>query len=821
MIYQLGQVSNRDTQVLYFYRILRHNANNLGELYRYEDPETLVLEKPIEVTLDDVRMLEYHLDIPERTNRIPYIEFLSEDESILQKISELTELEVKSDELIIRGTLEGEVESVQVAIYWVPSLAYIEKMQTDIESVLGDLRNKANTLSGLIDGIGGNADYVVNLEGLVPNLVDIGSDNIGLIYDDSHYRLSGSLSSQLLISPGQSVISSLLKSQTGTLTVRDLSRDSKVYQGFYGGCLALSGTYTSLILKDITSTVFLNNIIADLVLIENCSAVIFRESLDVEGSSANVTRLEVRNSYLTIYQDISIRSLWCYRRSTVVLKKGIIGEIGFVEAGSSLVIDHPADDNKINLIKTTRLQGLFYASNPTEKYPYLEEIYLADKPISFQRSQVDDPIPVSKAIVDIHLQGNISGSPQSGPSGRIYSPFTNWYWSGDSRTVGLINTTHTDGQGFGGKGLSTLIDQKNNIVAGAQNHNLALWWGVNGLENGYAPVYQEIADSLGNNGMTFVCTVGRVFDTNSGGTLGDEGGYGSITIVEYNEKIKAWNENLKSELSSSNNIHILDVWKFIEDCLGTYTELELAAGKGNGLHYSGKLNQLIYDWVCEQITNSKSIQVDPHYSPFPEYIGKDLSDAYMGPLPNIQNIENNIGLGIMYGISLSEYGNNPVGWLYARLFRTYLMLGWYIKFSTNLTEEGRALLNPKTNAWSFGGFYSESSLLRKVKSNGTQAGLENFYYLVKLGGVMTGYEEGMDDLDKMRLIAGGAPTGNNSLTGCPQDGQFHENFFARGLVDARWIYDSTSSWIYPIGTGRMTYYSDKSVENPRQLNPNI
>ena len=148
------------------------------------------------------------------------------------------------------------------------------------------------------------------------------------------------------------------------------------------------------------------------------------------------------------------------------------------------------------------------------------------------------------------------------------------------------------------------------------------------------------------------------------------------------------------------------------------------------------------------------------------------------------------------------------------------MLGTYKRFSSNLTEEGRALLHPETGAWSFGTFYNESGLLDTVRTTGTQEGLENFYYMIKYGGVMTGYTADMDDYDKMRIIAGGAPTGNNSETGCPQDGQFHENYFASGIVDARWIYDSPSSWI-PYGTGRMTYYSDRSTTSGGTINQNI
>ena len=216
------------------------------------------------------------------------------------------------------------------------------------------------------------------------------------------------------------------------------------------------------------------------------------------------------------------------------------------------------------------------------------------------------------------------------------------------------------------------------------------------------------------------------------------------------------------------------------------------------------------------------VEVDTRFTPsnFIEYVTLDLSDTYMGTLPTVATIEQNIGLGIMYGICLSEYGDNPVGWLYARIFRTYLMLGYYKRFSHNLTDEGRALLDPETGIWSFGELYSESGLLAKVHADGSDTGLNNFYNMIKYGGKMTGYSSDMDDYDKLRIIAGGTPTGNNSGTGCPQDGEFHENWYAAGIVDARWIYDSPSPWI-PYGTGRMTYYADQRSAQGGTINPNI
>lgn len=638
MIYQLGQISNRDSQLLYMYRILRHDAATLNALYLTDTPDIFMLESPEEVTIDGELWYEYHLAITQVSNRIPYLEFHSESEQELLSISSLVEAEVKGNELILRGHTDALTELTSVMISWVPSLAYISDLQAKIEERLRDLAARYKADEQKIDSISVNSGYILQAEGITPNLVNIGKDETGLIYSDSNYMLSGAVEEQVLANPAQSTLESMLKAQIGTLLISDNLGHSKVYQGFYGGVIKLEGRFQTLVLRDIDSIVYLNRINAVNIVIENCQAVIFRQDLGTIGNSGDIGRLEVRNSYLTIFQPVIINSLWCYQRSTVVQKAGTLNEVGFVEAGSTLVYDNPSEENDIDTIDLAKIQGLFYTVNPPVDKEYLSEVFLDYKPISFQRGQVEDPLPMEEATVHIYLKH--SKSPDPGPS--------------------------------------------------------------------------------------------------PGPSPEPPGG----------------------------------------------------------------------------------LEVDTRYTPFPEYVSYTLSDSYMGVLPGYQNIENNIGLGIMYGISLFEYGNSPVSWLYARIFRTYLMLGWYKKYSTNLTEEGRALLNPETGMWSFGTFYNESQLLQKVRADGTQEGLENFYYLLKYGSVLTGYTEDMDDIDKMKIIAGGAPTGNNSETGCPQDHQFHENYYAAGIVDAAWIYDSSCTWV-PYGTGRMTYYSARGTSSGGPLNPNI
>ena len=596
MIYQLGQISNRDTHVLYFYRIIRQDNSKLNAIYRYDNPEIFILENATESS--ELGLFEYHLKVDEVANRVPYLEFNGKDEPTLKNIDRLTEVEVLPHELIIRGDID-RLDGVEVAIYWVPTLAYIAKIQAEIESVLGDISAQAEENARMIDRLSISSDYVMNVDGLVPNLVSIGSDDSGLIYDDSRYRLSGSLLPQRLSDPPQDLISGLLKSQSGTLVISDTLGESKVYQGFYGGCIKLSGKFKTLVLKDITSIVFLTAITAAYLIIDNCAAVMFREDLDKEGSSASVGKLELRNSYVTINQPISIDDVWCYRGSTLIKKRGYLGKLGFIEAGSTMIYENPSGRNSTEVLRMNPIQGSFYTINPGDDYPYLDELFLAQKPISFQRGQVEDPIPATKANVGIYLRHS-GGTPSPSPDGKIYSPFTTWYWSGDSRTVQLIAATGTDGKGYGGQSLPKLIEVESEIESEGSQHNIILWWGVNGLDYGaqaYADEYKKIANDVGSDAKVFVGTVGHCPDGTGSGKC--DGGSGQ-PLGPFNDQIEQFNQNLITALDQTQNVAVLDIAGYIKELENTHGAAWLTS---DNLHYKPEASQAIYDWVCDQITN--------------------------------------------------------------------------------------------------------------------------------------------------------------------------------------------------------------------------
>lgn len=599
MIYQISQVSNRDVQLLHTYRILRQPSKTLNAIYRYDNPAVYALEKPVMIHRDDEQLFEYHIPLSEPTTKIPFVEFDCENEMNLKHIEDFAEIEVTSTELIIRSTADNLSEPIEMRVYWVRSLKQISDILAEISAMIGDAKSRLQDIDSSIDGLRFAEKPVINEDSLAPNLVKIGTDEIGLIYDDSGFQLSGALAEQRFINAAQSVISSLLKVHNGTLSFVNQIRESRIFQGFTGGVLKIRGTFKNLVLRDIESSVILDDIDAHFILIDNCQAVLFCRDLQGNpGSSRNVNRMRIRNSNVAIRQSIIVKELWLWSRALLIQDAGRIEMVRFVDASCTLC----HRDGDIDAFAPSAVQGM---------YQTLDEVWLKQRTITYPGGQAENPIPVQKVNVKIKVTGS-GPSPGPGPgpspSGKIYSPYTDWYWSGDSRTVGLINVVGCAGQGYGGQGLAKLRQVTGEIVSGGNQKNILLWWGVNGLEDGYANVYEQIAQATGSNSVVFVATVGRVFNTSglpdSEDTIGQEGGGGSTTIEQFNANIETFNSNLKSQLSSYSDIHVLDVWDYIENTLmSDYTQVELSAGVGNGLHYSSTCYQKIYDWVCSQITN--------------------------------------------------------------------------------------------------------------------------------------------------------------------------------------------------------------------------
>ena len=210
---------------------------------------------------------------------------------------------------------------------------------------------------------------------------------------------------------------------------------------------------------------------------------------------------------------------------------------------------------------------------------------------------------VSLTCIDTKTSTFSSGSNWSYNSEHS-TTYKDWYWCGDSRTEGLINSTKVNGKAKVGAGVDTLKDFiSNGLKNDAKGKNLVLWWGVNDRKvDEYIKLYKDLAEDF--QGKIIVLTVGPVFNTSTNiddnvRTIGEEGGGGTTTLTTFNKEINDFNKKLISDLS---DIIVLNIDECITTLTKTYSKKDLAAGEGNGLHYSSLCYKLIEEWVRGQIT---------------------------------------------------------------------------------------------------------------------------------------------------------------------------------------------------------------------------
>lgn len=602
-MFDISAISNRDLQVLYEYRILRRPADKLTAILGGESFTTHIQEDSV---VED-EWYTYYLDTTPKEGQVPFLEFVAKTADDWRALAHLSKAEITEDGIKLYSTAEVPTD-MSVRIYWCRSLNQIESMLNDIAAMLGQFDADFEKLKEDIEYLKDHAVADSRPDGLVNNLVKIQKIEDKGTLVDSLYTIKKPEAKRVYVNISQKELDTMLHTFNESVEFRFMDNLRRVMQNWNGPIMKISGR-GNLILRNIKSQILISDW-KGYITITDCPDVHLQA--ESEDKICNIEHLKImRNScvYLENYTHY-IEYLTLLLNSTVRHRRGYVKSISYVGYGCTYWCADTVWIPGINYFsESDHTQNTVYNFNVLDILGTLQHdgnalLIYNSRCIGFKVANAD--VPSQPRIVNVDWDAQYSG----GDDDRVYTPYTSWYWSGDSRTVGLINTTHTDGQGFGGAGLSTLQSHKNDIISGANQHNLALWWGVNGLEAGYPAVYEEIATALSTNAVVFVCTVGRVFNT-GGGTMGTEGGSGDTPVEEFNERIEIWNDRLKEDLKSYTNIHIIDVWAHIEYLMAQYSQLELAAGVGNGLHYSALLNQKIYDYCESCITHSQSDKPTP------------------------------------------------------------------------------------------------------------------------------------------------------------------------------------------------------------------
>lgn len=384
MIYKISEVSNIETALLYPYRILRTASNTLNELLRYADPFLGQLHEYITKS----GVIEYYIDIELNANKIPFIEFINPD--LLPEIADIYEVETTEKQLIVRTTSILS-RPVDIAVYEVYSLQHIADLLSKLSTVLDENNDDVDTTADSIGDIQIQGKWVLTSDARMPDLVMIDKDNEGLLYGDSNYILSGSLSSQQLINVSQKTISSLLKCITGQLVIKTTDSSNRIFEGFYNGLITIDTNSDVLVFKNCNAVIQLNKIDCKTLILDNCPFVFFK------SDSCRVSTVEIRHSNVTIDSDTQIDRIMLSRISTVNQLRGKLGTLLLLEAGSFYYVPELSENNTIEHVEIKAVQGQFCVND--------KPVYLHHQNVSFRRGQVEDPLLVTELTVNITTTG--------------------------------------------------------------------------------------------------------------------------------------------------------------------------------------------------------------------------------------------------------------------------------------------------------------------------------------------------------------------------------------------------------------------------------
>ncbi|MBP5581715.1 MAG: hypothetical protein J6X85_08030 [Ruminococcus sp.] len=157
---------------------------------------------------------------------------------------------------------------------------------------------------------------------------------------------------------------------------------------------------------------------------------------------------------------------------------------------------------------------------------------------------------------------------------RIDSEFEEWFWVGDSRTVGLSYSVAIDNIAKVGAGIGLFRNNYDQICQ-IRNKTVIINLGVNDLDSGaYLRLYNSLPDEFLDNNKVIVMSVNPC-----------SGGY-----VYLNSRIEAFNNALRDGLDS--RITFLDSYTYL---------VWNGYGTTDGLHYTANTYIDIYNFVYDSI----------------------------------------------------------------------------------------------------------------------------------------------------------------------------------------------------------------------------
>lgn len=333
MRYMINQISNRDTQLLHEYRILRQPSDYLSPIFRDTIQSTQILSgTPTEEVFEEYSLWKFDLGVDLTSDKIPYIEFKTRNESDFRNLQSLIYLDGNS----IFGFIDSFQEPIDVSIYSVDSLGLIEDLIAQYLADLGILNDSLDSLRGKFkDKLGSRVSFVI--AGRDQNLIQFTRQDDELALQDSHYKLVTTLVGQSLVNPSQITLSLIPKVLSHDILITITDGKPRVLQGFTGFTIFIMGN-GNWVFRDVKSTL---NIAATSkksdIRAFNCSLLYLRSNSEINSNS---NKIELNSAFLhrtnCIVYDGFVEKCKAIGQSTLVLVNGSIGLLEYLGPGSTV-----------------------------------------------------------------------------------------------------------------------------------------------------------------------------------------------------------------------------------------------------------------------------------------------------------------------------------------------------------------------------------------------------------------------------------------------------------------------------------------------------
>ena len=384
----LNQISNRDTCLLYIYRILRQPSDLLKAIYTQSEPKVCQIQSGSESdsTYKGSLLYSYELQADLSENKIPYLEFECENENVLKQLVDFIYYDDETHSLY--ATVSALSEPVTVKIYEVYSMHAISNTLsmfydsiTALYGHMDDIKDKLGNLDPQSAVINGRDDDLVEFY-----MSD--SEDAEMSMRDTGYHITTALNSQRLVNPTQELLSRLTRVLKGNITIDITDGLHRVLDGFQNCTIFISGN-GSWVFRDITSTI---NIYSSRETAElrffNCSLVYFRHVKDLTPDNASIKAKAVslyRTTALGVQGELNKLSL--KNNSVYVSMTDKVKELTYVGAGCtfSAMTNHPEFDMR-NILGNVCLHQ--YGALQNE-----EIIIMNGRTIGFNYNQHDFELP--------------------------------------------------------------------------------------------------------------------------------------------------------------------------------------------------------------------------------------------------------------------------------------------------------------------------------------------------------------------------------------------------------------------------------------------